>query len=200
MSGMLNALNALHRLGLCHLDVKPENICRAHDFGDWKLIDLGSVEREEEGIKELRTSPYYRAPEIALLAKICMKSDIWSVGCVGFELFHGLPLFPYEENCDLIYHMARLFGPIPKYLLSMTTLSTIDNVLNEDGTASPLYFSRLKHCVVNFMSEFEIPLSDEGMKRDVDYFCDLLKKMLQLDPDTRITAEDALRHPFFSIG
>ena len=61
-------------------------------------------------------SRYYRAPEIVLGYQPTFKIDIWSLGCVAFELFVGLPLFPGQNQIHLLYLIEKHINKIPNNL------------------------------------------------------------------------------------
>ena len=93
-------MEALHELRVVHCDVKPENITLSNQYGDSvKLIDYGSaifIEDNDSHV-EIQTLPY-RAPEITLRANYGHPIDIWSVGCIIYELVTGRVLFDQNNE------------------------------------------------------------------------------------------------------
>lgn len=93
-------LNAIHDMGVIHCDIKPENITLIpNDDSKVKLIDYGSALLIEDTGQhcELQTLPY-RAPEIVLRADYTQSIDIWSVGCIIYEMVTTRVLFDCNEE------------------------------------------------------------------------------------------------------
>ena len=213
---VLSSLSIIHRHGLVHCDIKPENILQVTlRSSKVKLIDFGCCTPIDDCKGNLQT-PFYRAPEVILRLKCDTKIDIWSVGCVAAELFLGLPIFLGNDDLNLIYlHNLRL-GPLPKKMIDASEKR--DLYFNKDGNMKSkeelemLYqkpfqnqskifiYERLEAIIENY--PFASGSRKEYIEREKErrvIFLDLLKMMLKLDPDERISADEALTHPFFSI-
>ena len=112
-----NGLSFIHSLDIVHLDLKPENILiyKYH----LKIIDFGSstlLDKNEKKIMNYAQSRYYRAPEMVFKTPFGVKTDIWSFGCILYELYTGKPLFPARRNYDLIIYYFYVLGyPDPKF-------------------------------------------------------------------------------------
>ncbi|RLG10733.1 hypothetical protein DRN73_07105 [Candidatus Pacearchaeota archaeon] len=110
---MLEAIDYAHKMGILHRDIKPENILITRE-GKVKLMDFGLAKLLER--EKLSTSiagtPIYMAPE-AWKGEFFKESDIWSLGCVIYEMLAGYPPF-YADNFDdlrnAIFH--EKFKPI----------------------------------------------------------------------------------------
>lgn len=92
---LVTTLLLLKQNGVIHADIKPENILFVDSHQESiKLIDFGSALFIEENSQHfvMQTLPY-RAPEIALLADYDYQIDIWSLGCVLYELATSNVLF-----------------------------------------------------------------------------------------------------------
>lgn len=99
-------LDALDRAGWIHADIKPANIM-VSPAGHATLIDLGLARRPaDEGatsIKELIGTPWYMAPEVLLnVAAPDIRSDLYSLGAVMYEMLSGRPPFPMAGAAALI--------------------------------------------------------------------------------------------------
>jgi cyclin-dependent kinase 8/11 len=130
---------------------------------------------------------WYRAPELLLGSKHYTKAvDIWAVGAIFGELFHTGAIFPGKDNTQ-------------RGALQTDQLERIFFLL---GKPTPLDWPEIVHCQfyedVCQMSnpEFKSRLLDV-IRVQNDLAADLLKKMLTFDPNQRITAEQALSHPYF---
>jgi dual specificity tyrosine-phosphorylation-regulated kinase 2/3/4 len=82
-----------------HCDLKPENILLKHaDKSGIKVIDFGSSCFDNERIYTYIQSRFYRAPEIILGIPYTMSIDMWSFGCILYEMYTGYPLFAGENE------------------------------------------------------------------------------------------------------
>lgn len=127
---LLNALFILQMEGITHGDIKPENICldRIDDKSfKVKIIDLGSSFIQPKKNSFYIQSRYYRAPETILGLNYGHGIDLWSFGCVIYEIFTGLPLFPGKSNKEQIMRYTKLLGMPPVAML-------------ENGKNAQLYF------------------------------------------------------------
>ena len=98
---MFNGLKSMHELGICHRDLKPENILLKD--GHVRICDVGSSKILDSSDNKMNTpyvvSRYYRAPELILASNDYNTSiDIWSIGCIIFELMTKTPLFPGDAE------------------------------------------------------------------------------------------------------
>ncbi|CAD8078502.1 unnamed protein product [Paramecium primaurelia] len=92
----------LHKQQLIHRDIKPENFIQVGTT--FKLIDFGLIKKKEENVRltKMIGSPLYQAPEIINGSDNYQASvDIWSLGCLFFELFQGEPLFDGKTKGEL---------------------------------------------------------------------------------------------------
>ncbi|XP_060052651.1 homeodomain-interacting protein kinase 2 isoform X3 [Erinaceus europaeus] len=219
------ALMKLKSLGLIHADLKPENIMLvdpARQPYRVKVIDFGSASHVSKAVcSTYLQSRYYRAPEIILGLPFCEAIDMWSLGCVIAELFLGWPLYPGASEYDQIRYISQTQGLPAEYLLSAGTKTT--RFFNRD-TDSPYPLWRLKtpddheaetgikskearkyifNCLDD-MAQVNMTTDLEGSdmlveKADRREFIDLLKKMLTIDADKRITPIETLNHPFSTM-
>lgn len=183
---ILKCLKYMHSTELLHRDLKPSNIllnseCLA------KVCDLGlarSIAMKEEGITPVLTeyvaTRWYRAPEILLGSQKYTKGvDMWSLGCILGELLLGKPIFPGTSTLNQLDRILELTGrPIPEDIeaIQSSLAGTMLEALPQTKT-KPLH-------------EFFPTASDEAL--------DLLKNLLQFNPNKRLTAEEALEHPYVS--
>ena len=95
------ALDATHRAGLVHLDVKPANVI-VDDAGNAKLTDFGISRAARDSERELVGTARYIAPERVEGRPVTPRTDVYGLALVAYELLTGQPAFPGAENEDLL--------------------------------------------------------------------------------------------------
>jgi len=117
---ILRALQQMHKKGMIHCDIKPENILlrpqKQQDIPQFVLSDLGAAAfvKEAQLGKMLPASPAYIAPE-RLYEKFSFSSDLYSVGVLGFEMLAGQR--PFNGTNEEIFS-AHLSTPPPLEMIS----------------------------------------------------------------------------------
>eukprot|EP00468_Gymnochlora_sp_CCMP2014_P005071 CAMPEP_0167753648 /NCGR_PEP_ID=MMETSP0110_2-20121227/7832_1 /TAXON_ID=629695 /ORGANISM="Gymnochlora sp., Strain CCMP2014" /LENGTH=686 /DNA_ID=CAMNT_0007639441 /DNA_START=110 /DNA_END=2167 /DNA_ORIENTATION=+ len=112
------ALKLCKNCQLIHGDIKPDNILVNQEMNQIKLCDFGSASYKKDAeITPYLCSRFYRAPEIMLGVLYDEQSDIWSVGCVLYELYTGKILYPGKTNNDMLRYQMELSGNFPKRLI-----------------------------------------------------------------------------------
>lgn len=110
---LCRALGYIHALGICHRDVKPQNLLVNPETHVLKLCDFGSAKMlvpTEPNVSYI-CSRYYRAPELIFGAtNYTTMIDIWSLGCVVGELLIGRPLFPGENGVEQLVEIVKILG------------------------------------------------------------------------------------------
>jgi serine/threonine protein kinase len=111
-------LKFMANTGVIHCDMKPENILFDNDkYSSVKIIDFGaSCEDFTSGFFYVQ-SRYYRAPEIVIGLPYDHAVDMWSVGCILYEMITGTPLFPAKDENDLMEFFLVTIGEFPNYML-----------------------------------------------------------------------------------
>lgn len=214
------------QLGLIHADLKPENIMLVDPSRQpfrVKVIDFGSASHVSKAVcSTYLQSRYYRAPEIILGLPFCEAIDMWSLGCVIAELFLGWPLYPGSSEYDQIRYISQTQGLPAEHMLNAATKTTRFFYRETDSNYP---FWRLKtpeeheaetnikskearkyifNCLDD-MAQVNVPTDLEdgellGEKADRREFIDLLKRMLTLDQERRITPGEALNHNFVTLN
>ena len=122
---MAMALKYLHSAGVVHRDLKPSNVlinsnCRLGlcDFGMART--LGSASCPQPAITESMATRWYRAPEVLLGSRSYNeKSDMWSLGCLIYELYSRRTLLPGKNTVDQVIKMCEFKGaPTPSEIAS----------------------------------------------------------------------------------
>ena len=113
---LIRGIQVLHRAGYVHADLKPENILiESPSTLKLKIGDLGGARQIGMPLESYLCTRYYRAPELHYLtcdANPCF--DVWSLGCILFELAIGSPLIPALNGWQYTYHLNILFpGALP---------------------------------------------------------------------------------------
>jgi len=107
------ALAHIHGLGICHRDIKPQNLLINPATMTLKLCDFGSAKALVAGEPNVAyiCSRYYRAPELIFGASdYTVSIDMWSYGCVLAEFLLGAPLFPGPTAVDQLIEIVRIIG------------------------------------------------------------------------------------------
>ncbi|XP_017762022.1 PREDICTED: serine/threonine-protein kinase Doa isoform X5 [Eufriesea mexicana] len=202
------AVKFLHDNKLTHTDLKPENILfvdsdyesiysskkrrdiRRVKRTDIRLIDFGSATFDHEHHSTIVSTRHYRAPEVILELGWSQPCDVWSIGCILFELYLGITLFQTHDNREHLAMMERILGTIPHRMARKTkTKYFYHGKLDCDEKSSAGRYVR-ENCKPLHRSM----LSDDEEHRQL---FDLIQKMLEYEPSQRITLKDALTHPFF---
>ncbi|KAJ3444115.1 glycogen synthase kinase-3 alpha [Anaeramoeba flamelloides] len=177
---LCRAVAKLHRLGICHRDIKPDNILISPRTSELKLCDFGSAKVLKKGDKNTSyiCSRHYRAPELIFgSTEYDTQIDMWSIGCVLAELLTGQTLFPGKSGIGQLVEIIKVLGtPTENDLSSMNKNYTNFNLPKID----PRPWKQIVH------------------SRVPEEATDLLSKFLRYDPKSRISALDACAHPFFN--
>jgi glycogen synthase kinase 3 beta len=179
---MLKCIGYLHSLGICHRDIKPQNILIDPADYTLKLCDFGCAKhlvKTESNIAYI-CSRFYRPPELVLGAtKYSTKVDVWSMGCVIAELVLNKPIFPGKSATDQLMEIMKVLGtPTKEQMKSMN--------------GKNIKISKLP--VINQKSWKDV---FKG-KNDDEVFMDLVGNLLVYEPQKRLGPYQALCHPYFN--
>lgn len=182
----LRALEVCHSRNIIHRDLKPENLLVMDRDGTpfVKLCDFGCSRKSRPGASDLTdyvATRWYRSPELLCgLPDYGTPMDIWAVGCIAAELVTSHPLFPGSNESDTLAHVRRICGELPKVQLSAMQ-RRFEGVRLAPAASGPIL--RKVHGL--------------GQRIDANGI-DFLEQCLKLDPRERITAAQALAHPWLA--
>lgn len=177
---LFRSLNYIHSFGICHRDIKPQNLLIDPIRGILKLCDFGSAKilNPDEPNVSYICSRYYRAPELIFGARnYTTKIDVWSTGCVIAEMVLGQPIFPGQSGIDQLVEIIKLLGTPSK---------------DQIRSMNPNY---MEH---KFPSIKPIPLTKIFQGKGIDEdFINLFQQIFEYSPVKRISAIDCLVHHCF---
>ncbi|KAG6498481.1 hypothetical protein ZIOFF_046395 [Zingiber officinale] len=166
--------------GVCHRDLKPQNVLVDPLTHQVKICDFGSAKVLVKGEANISyiCSRYYRAPELIFGATEYTSSiDVWSAGCVLAELLLGQPLFPGESAVDQLVQIIKVLGT-----------PTREEIRCMNPNYTEFRFPQIK----------AHPWHKIFHKRMPPEAIDLISRLLQYSPDFRCSALEACAHPFFN--
>ncbi|KAM4603200.1 mitogen-activated protein kinase 12-like, partial [Discoglossus pictus] len=174
---ILRGLQYIHSAGIVHRDLKPSNLGVNENY-ELKILDFGLARQADFEMTGYVVTRWYRAPEVILnWMHYSQTVDIWSVGCILAEMITGKVLFPGGDYFDELNKIIEVIGSPQPSLISKMESKHAQSYLKLLPQKQKRNFKDL----FPTMSSIEI---------------DLLEKMLDLDPEIRITAGEALAHPY----
>jgi dual specificity tyrosine-phosphorylation-regulated kinase 2/3/4 len=182
----LKCLSSLHSHSIIHCDLKPENILvHSSSSTSVKIIDFGSSCFSNQQLYSYIQSRFYRAPEIVLGCSYSTAIDTWSFGCVLAELYTGLPIFPAENEKELIACICEVIGePAAGFVASAPRAGIY---FAADGKARPFKNTKGRRRVPGARPLRSI------LKGADEEFVELIAECLKWDPRARITPDEALK-------
>lgn len=181
---LMKSLDHMHKKGIFHRDIKPENILieSVNEIGKGlKLADFGSCRGiySKQPYTEYISTRWYRAPECLLTdGYYGPEMDLWGAGCVMFEITSLYPLYPGSNEVDQINRIHKVLG---------TPSAEILNKFKSKGAS---------HISFDFPSQKGIGIPQLIPHASPDAI-DLMIKLIKYDASERITAREAMRHPYF---
>lgn len=176
---MLKGLKYIHSAGIIHRDLKPGNLAINQEC-ELKILDFGLARHTDSEMTGYVVTRWYRAPEVILSwMHYTQTVDIWSVGCIMAEMLLGKPLFKGNDHLDQLSEIMKITGT--------PTQEFITKLKSQDAKN---YIKTLPK-----ISKKDLQLLLPKAKPQA---VDVLDHMLLLDPESRVTAAEALTLPYFS--
>ncbi|WPH02051.1 Hypothetical protein R9X50_00490600 [Acrodontium crateriforme] len=194
---LFRSLAYIHSQGICHRDIKPQNLLLDPASGILKLCDFGSAKIlvENEPNVSYICSRYYRAPELIFGAtNYTTKIDVWSTGCVMAELMLGQPLFPGESGIDQLVEIIKVLGTPTRDQIRTMNPNYMEHKFPQ---IKPHPFNKVQ-LTANDSKNYQADATFSQVFRKADpNAIDLISRLLEYTPTQRLSAIDAMVHPFF---
>nr|ABD62975.1 glycogen synthase kinase 3 [Schmidtea mediterranea] len=179
MYQLMRSLAYIHNLGICHRDIKPQNLLVDPDTGVLKLCDFGSAKMLQRGEPNVSyiCSRYYRAPELIFGATdYTCQIDVWSAGCVLAELLLGQPIFPGDSGVDQLVEIIKVLGTPSR-----------EQIHQMNPNYTEFKFPHIK----------AHPWNKVFRPRTQPEAIELVAKLLEYTPSTRVSPIESCTHSFF---
>ncbi|KAB7506331.1 Glycogen synthase kinase-3 beta [Armadillidium nasatum] len=207
MYQLFRSLAYIHYLGICHRDIKPQNLLLDPETGVLKLCDFGSAKLLVQGEPNVSyiCSRYYRAPELIFGATdYTTNIDVWSAGCVLAELLLGQPIFPGDSGVDQLVEIIKVLGtPTREQIREMNPNYT--EFKFPQIKSHPWLKILMAGILQTMMSRTAEPASKDKTHQKIRVFrqrtpedaINLVASLLEYTPSSRITPLQACAHKFF---
>jgi len=223
---ILQVVGFMHESGITHTDLKPENVLLATDkkktcsrtkipyeldrstnyryyvpqASKIKLIDFGGAVYDHEYHGKVINTRQYRAPEVIL---DCItwdhSNDIWSIGCIIVEIYSGELFFETHESYEHMAMIQKVSGAIPQWMGKNSENEFKDFFSESKNGRVSFDWPRNASSNESIKRVEKMRTLDDLINPKHTLLKDLLKKCFEIDPKKRISAKDALEHPFFAF-
>ncbi|KAJ7151453.1 Pkinase-domain-containing protein, partial [Mycena crocata] len=182
MFQLLKGTNFCHENQVLHRDLKPQNLLINRKM-ELKLGDFGLARAFGVPVNTFSNEVvtlWYRAPDVLLGSRTYSTSiDLWSCGCIFAEMISGMPLFRGKDNNDQLLHIMKILGTPSHQQFAKMLKDSPEIVLKEFPPLPKMNLAQV------------LPKASPAA-------LDLLERLLKFDPSERISAADALSHPYFT--
>ncbi|XP_055341877.1 dual specificity protein kinase CLK2-like [Paramacrobiotus metropolitanus] len=159
-----------------------------------RIIDFGTTVHEGEAKHPKIQTQHYRAPEVLLELGWDHSSDIFSIGCIMYELYSGSTLFQTQDDREHLAMMIRTLGDIPRKMIRNSKLGHFDSdgrLLFDEHSSEGEFVRRYYKPLMELIRE-----KDQSNKEVLALF-DLIGRLLHYQPKHRFPLLPALSHNFF---
>eukprot|EP01006_Ploeotia_vitrea_P030840 TRINITY_DN63159_c0_g1_i2.p1 TRINITY_DN63159_c0_g1~~TRINITY_DN63159_c0_g1_i2.p1 ORF type:complete len:533 (-),score=51.53 TRINITY_DN63159_c0_g1_i2:58-1656(-) len=177
---VVSAIAACHKKGILHRDVKPENILVNKAQEQAYLCDFGCARkwRARLAMTLYIATRWYRAPELILGYEYDGSVDMWALGCVMAEMLTGRPLIPCKNNTHALQFIHATVGPLSSQQVKDA---------KSESCFPALQLPPPRNQLESLFSKY----TDAAAM-------DFLQQLLRVEASKRMTAEQALKHPYFA--
>lgn len=203
---LLICLEFIHKLRIIHCDLKPENILmKSIKDATCKIIDFGSSCFIHDHLSTYIQSRSYRAPEVIIGCKYDYKIDMWSLGCILAEIYTGNVLFQNDSIQSMLARIIGICGPFPDWMFEKGKLAndffTKEKLLYMEPNENNSSLNQSIHINTGKSKKIHILVPKRSslrkrLRTSDDNFYSFVKKCLEIDPNQRMSATEALNHPW----
>jgi p38 MAP kinase len=183
MFQIVHGLKYMHECGIAHRDIKPSNIL-VDKSGIVKICDFGlstGMLDPDAALTNCVVTRYFRSPQLLLgSTSYSYDIDMWALGCTFVEILTGQVLFPGRDDEDQLQVIVDCMGVPPDQALPL-------RMPRSSRRALIRVTGRMERC--DRMDELLRSLDPQAR--------DLITQLIRWEPERRLSAADALLHPFF---
>lgn len=197
MCQLLLGMEFFHSKGILHRDIKPPNILVTMEknipYAKYCDFGLSCVPNKYRPSTPGSVTSWYRAPEITCEYRdYSLPSDVWALACVFYEMLTKKPFIESKDDDKII------FNDILKNIPENFSMKELERYVQKgDCTFKVDIQSEKNFSFMDIMKE-HVNIREFNKKGGlINEFCDLLDKMMTLDPDKRLTASQCIEHQFF---
>ena len=178
------ALEHAYRYGIIHRDIKPQNLMITAD-GTVKVLDFGLARaRDLPSLTQsgFVGSPYYISPEQAMGEKADIRSDIYSLGIVLYEMLSGTP--PYDAETAWSIISQHIAGELPPLQINRASMpQTVEHLIAKMAARRPddrfQTPAALRETIEAILAERELPMEARPLPKEREPVAELYRKALE---------------------
>lgn len=209
---VLTGISYVHSQNIIHSDIKPLNLLfRDETMNQLQIVDFSLSTYNNTPNRPIQTRSY-SSPELLLDLPYNELIDIWSIGCVAAELYLNFVPFGCDTDFDCVHAIAALLGPIDPDMVILSSVwwkyfdvspygfsykaDPYTVLIQRHSNPSVFTTGSLhKYLLKDYIRLRKVPRDDEENNL-IESFTDLVLRMLTINPEQRISANQALQHPF----